>query len=175
MVADLDDDAFVRTLRANDQSLGMAVRILHRFRAVANEVHQDLLNLDPVGKHRRQGLRQLQFHRDAPAIELVLGQTPDLVDDLVDVQRCLRWRRLFEKGADTPDDIRRRVTVPDDAFYRRPCARQVGIVAGQPILAGLCAGNDSRQRLVDFVGNGRRELGDRCSLRRSRLLGLRGA
>jgi hypothetical protein len=73
MVADFDDYAAVRILGANDQALGVAARVLHRFRAVANEVHHDLLNLDSVGKHRRQTLHQVEFHRHAAATELVLG------------------------------------------------------------------------------------------------------
>jgi hypothetical protein len=39
IVADFDDYAFIRALRANVQSLVGAVRILHRFRAVAYEIH----------------------------------------------------------------------------------------------------------------------------------------
>jgi hypothetical protein len=57
MVADFDDYAFVRILLANYQWLGVIVRILDRFRAVANEIHQYLLDLDSVSKHHRQRLR----------------------------------------------------------------------------------------------------------------------
>ncbi len=73
MVADVDDNASLRTLRPHNQALGLAVRKLRRFCSVANKIHQYLLNLDSVGKHRRQGLRQFQVKGDPPPIELVLG------------------------------------------------------------------------------------------------------
>lgn len=87
IIADFDDNARVRKPRTNDQSLCLVIDIFQRFRAVAKEVHQDLLNLNPVRKHLRQGLGKVKFRGDSLAIEFVLDKTPDLINNLVDLQQ----------------------------------------------------------------------------------------
>ena len=58
-----------------------------------------------------------------------MRQTSNLFDHRVDVQRRLRWRGLFEEGADMLDDVRRRIAVPDNTLYRRLRSREVRAVA----------------------------------------------
>src|SRR5260221_14278526 len=48
IIADFDDNIGVCKPRTNGQALGLVVDIFQCFRAVANEINQDLLNLNPV-------------------------------------------------------------------------------------------------------------------------------
>src|ERR1700730_17355414 len=148
IIADFDDNIGVCKPRTNDQALGLVVDILQCFRAVENEINQDLLNLNPVCKHLRQSLSKVKFRGDFPPIKLVLDQAPDLIDNLIDLQQRHRRRRLRKESTEALNDDGCRTAVSNNALYRCPCPPDVGFVAGQPGSASLIVVDDPRQWLV---------------------------
>jgi hypothetical protein len=117
-----------------------------------------LLQLDVVPLHHRRLSRQPDLQRDAMPHQLGPGQGGGVGDRLVHVQRVAARRHLVNEAADACDDFAGSITVPNDTAQRLPDLAQVRRPAVKPPQGGVGIGDDRADRLIDFVGNRRREV-----------------
>src|SRR5260370_22222621 len=144
---------------AADQQLSLPfVHCAHCFNGVDDQVQQHLLQLNAIPLHHRQLLRESGLQCDAMPDNLVAGQGGGVEDHLVHVERVVARGYLFNEAADPSDDVARSIAVLDDTPESLPDFTHVGRLRANPTQGGLGRGDDRGDRLIDFVGNRRREV-----------------
>src|SRR5262245_8658473 len=128
----------------SDQQLPRAiVHVNHRIGGIAEEVQDDLLELDPIAGDGREILGEFQLKNDAVSLQVAQRQCHDLPRDLVQVYRFDRRFLLGEQGTHSRNHIRGTVAIAD----RPPCgfarARYVRRVRGEHPQTGTRVGDDA--------------------------------
>src|SRR4029077_17238319 len=125
-------------------------RGVHRIHAVADEVDQNLLNLDAIERDKRKIPFVPLADTDGTTCSLFGHEVARFSNDASE-RRGVPWLNgLSEQGSDTADDLRRRVGVPDDPIHNDLYALQVGWIALKPALTGVRVCNDRGKWLVHF-------------------------
>ena len=165
--------AFAVDLRFNPQDARSLGHAAHGIRSVHDQVHDDLLQLDAISQCKRKvrGQRRLNGHRTAP--QRGPRQRQDLPDRVIRVERNVVRLAMFEQLANARDHLACTRALLDDAFERLRYLLDIGGSVGQPSERSVSIGDDRRERLVDFMGDGRRELTHRREPRHARELRLR--
>ena len=130
------------------------------------------MQLDAISLNERQALRESRLNGDAVLHHFAAGQGHDLKDCFVDLQAFLLWGRLLDEGADPADDVAGSMTVLDDTIESVLGLLHIGRLARQPAQAGIGVGDHPGERLLDFMGNRRRQLphrGDAVDVRKLHL------
>src|SRR5262249_25083617 len=74
-----------------DQQLPRSIlHVRHRFQAIAEEIQNDLLELNPIAGDEREIIRKLRLKNDAISLKLLSRQRDEFSDRLVQVQRLER-------------------------------------------------------------------------------------
>ncbi len=151
------DIAAVMPAHPNLQLRLIRLKLFHRIDAVEHQVQQHLLDLHPISQQRRQALRNVDQQCDALPLYLAVCQRHDLSDGIGHADPLLVSGRTLRQGAHPHDDVACAVRVTDHAVDGLPGLFQIDRLGGQPALTGITAGDNGRQRLIDLVGNGRRQ------------------
>ncbi len=144
--------------RADAQQPLLFGRLVHRFQAVAGEVHHDLFDLDRIGHHRRNVGRQFTDDPGPRSLRLQADDGHRFLDQIVHGE-CGDVRTGFlHEVADPTKNFRRPVRLLRDAFqgFHQFCVmfrtlEQAANASPGVILRGV-------QGLVQFVGQARRHL-----------------
>ena len=75
----------------------------HRFDAVHDEIHDDLLQLNLVAQRRWQRRRQLRLDGHVPAPQRTHREPEDLPDGLIDIERAVFGLAMRKQRPDAPD------------------------------------------------------------------------
>ena len=138
----------------SDQQLPRAiVHADHRVRGVAEQVQDDLLELDAIAGDDREIVGELRLKNDPVSLQLAQRQRNDLSRGLVQIQRLERELLLAEQRTQPRDHIRGAVAIanrPPRGFARAVDVRRIGI---QHPKARTGVGDDARERLVDLMGD----------------------
>lgn len=127
-----------------------------------------MLKLNAIDRDQGQAVIDIAVHPDGMP-DCLLGQKLTRFGyDATERRRDARIQGLLEQGPNAADDIRRRVGVAEDALDCLVRALDIWRVRRQPTLTGMGVGNDGGQRLIHFVGNRSRQLGEACRLARPR-------
>ena len=145
-------------LRSDDQFPRPVRHRPHGFHAVQHQIQEHLLQLDAIGQHRWEVGRQVGFQRYPIAAHLAFGQGDDLPDNVVDRKPHFLWLGFPHERANPRDHLARSVPIPDHAPHRFPCLIEVRRIAGEPAQAGIAVRDDGGERLIDFMGDGGRQL-----------------
>src|ERR1700722_448054 len=134
--------------------LTRAVDGLHGVDAVDHQVHQYLLELDPVGFNKRVIGCEIGLYQNRMLASLVAQQNLHLPNQLIDIDALLGHRALSEEQPDAVNDLRRAVGIAND--QGRPGARALDIrwLAIEPAHAGRSVRNRAADRLIDLVRQG---------------------
>ena len=146
----------------------VACNRVHGIHAVADEIDENLLNLDAIERDRRKVAFDLDIHPNAAPRRFLGHEVMRLGDDAVD--RCARPRLhgVLEQGADVAHDIGGGIGVMDDALHGFLRALEIWRNRREPALAGIGVGDDRGQRLVHLMRNRCRQLGKARRLARPR-------
>src|SRR5262249_49650457 len=115
----------------------VAGRCVHRIHAVADEVDQNLLNLDAVERHEWKIAFDVLVDTDTTTRSFFGHEVARFGNDAGERGGVPRLNGPFEQGSDTTDDLRRRVGVTDDPIHDDLCALQIGWIALEPALTGV--------------------------------------
>ncbi len=133
---------------------------------VGDQIDRDLLHLDRIGPHLGQALGEVGLHLDRGALALDLGEAERLAQQGLDVDSLATAEVLGQHAARTAHHGAGALRIAGDALQGRAGFIQVGRALGQPAQGRLAVGHDRRDRLVDLVGDGGGEGGDRDHARR---------
>jgi hypothetical protein len=88
-----------------------------------------------------------------PPLDLAARQREHLMDRVVDIEGCPL--RLFSahESPDPLDDLARAISIADDAVDQFQRLFYVGRPLREPPPAGVGAGNDGTERLIDLMGD----------------------
>src|SRR5690606_5906107 len=89
----------------------------HRLHAVADEVDQNLLDLDAIGRDDRKVAFDIDIHTDASSRRLLGDEVARLCDDSAERHEAPRLRRLREQGTDAADDVCGGIGITNDALH----------------------------------------------------------
>ena len=128
--------------------------LLEGLECVHQQVERDLLQLDPVAEHAWPIGRRLDDEGNAARQDVALQHLDDLVDAVVEVDRCVLGRILPQERAQAPHHLGGALVVRHDVGECGAQLREVGHGRGDQARGGLCVGHDGRERLVDFVRQG---------------------
>src|SRR6266568_5471069 len=148
------DERFRRKLYADGQQTPLGLG--HRLDAVANEVHQDLLDLHPVDIGQRSLRRELERGLDALLSGADEGERAGFLDDLIDRLRSPLGVALLGELAEMLDDIAGTVRLRCRLFEIFDRLR--GVLQFDPAAAGLDIIGDRGERLIELVGERRAHL-----------------
>ena len=129
--------------------------------SIHQQVQKDLLELDPIAPDQRQVWRQGHFQSHAVLLEFRTHERKHVTDDASQVTRPVGDRRSRQQGANPGDHLPCPFAVLHDGRQRLSDTVQVGSVRFQPVQARAGVRDDSRQRLVDLMGDGGGELAQR--------------
>lgn len=121
---------------------------LHR---VEQQIADHLLNLHAIGQHCRQGRIQLQRQCDAMTLGFASGERNHVEHRTVQIQRLALTRFATRQRTHARDDGAGAAGVGEHALQCGIGLGQVRRLLRQPALAGVAAGHDGGQRLIDFV------------------------
>src|SRR3954471_6372887 len=123
----------------------------HGLDAVDRQIHDHLLQLDPVAEHHRQRGRELKPQAHPIVEQFSLNQQDQLLDDVVEVEQGPLWSTLLQQPSQTPNDLARPHPIADHALYCSADLLQLRRPIGEPPQASLAIGDNSRKRLVHLV------------------------
>src|SRR3954453_23499218 len=123
----------------------------HGLDAVDRQIHDDLLQLNPVGEHHRQRGRELEPQAHPIVEQLSLNQQDQLLDDVVEIEQGPLWNGFLQEPSQTPNNLARPHPIADHALQCSADLLQLRRPIGEPPQASLAIGDDSRKRLVPLV------------------------
>ena len=85
------------SLRSDQQPPWAVVNAQHRVGSIAQQIQDDLLELDPIANNSRQVLSKLRLKNDSVSVEVTRRQGNDLARGLIQVQRFERELFLAEE------------------------------------------------------------------------------
>ena len=125
----------------------------HRVRGVAEQVQDDLLELDAIAGDDREIIGELRLKNDAISLKVAQRQRDDLSRGVVQIERLQRELPLAEQRTQARDHVRRAVAIANRAprgFARAVDVRRIG---GQHPQTGAGVGDDARERLIDLMSD----------------------
>src|ERR1700685_2814033 len=134
-----------------DSNLAGSVR--YGLKAIQQQVHQYLLQLDAICHDLRQLASKLRAQRDGVPVGLVTQQRKHFPGDLIYIDQ-LEFRRstcLVER-TQTMDDFGSAASVMLNSFSRRAGSFQIGRIVRKPAQAGIGACDCSSNGLIEFMG-----------------------
>ena len=144
--------------RANDDLARPVLNRRHRLDGIDDEIEDHLLQLNPVGDHRRQLGRQVEAQRHVVQPQLRAHDGQHVEDDAIDVRRRLPGRALRRELADALNHLGRPLALRHDPLQRTPHTFEVRARRSQPVQGGIGIGHDGAERLVHLVGDRRHQL-----------------
>jgi hypothetical protein len=132
----------------------------HGLDAVEGEVDQDLLQGDLVPVNRGWTFRQVFFDPDVLALRLVLEEPGDRVDEGVPVDRAHLDLPLAGEAANASDHLARTQVVPSDVGEDPANFVDGAFASVEDHLRRFGVRQDRAERLIDLVGDRRRQLTD---------------
>src|SRR5690606_9347984 len=118
--------------------------------AVADQVDENLLDLDSVQRQRGKLCLGINLDTDAATDRFFQHQVPRFIEDGVEPAEASRFDSLPEQGAYSADDVGRGICVADDALDGLLRPFEIGRVRVEPALTGMRVGNHRGERLVDL-------------------------
>src|SRR5580658_1026111 len=115
---------------------------VHRVQAVNAEVHQNLLNLNPVRQYWWQSGFQIDLQVHPPLPCLAANETQYLPDDFVDVEGGLFQGSGFEKCSHPPHDISRMVTAVKNILNKQARIFDGSGTGRERVETHMCVGDD---------------------------------
>lgn len=131
-------------------------KITHRLDRIDDHIEQHLLQLDPISANERQALRKLHVHGDAALRRFAAGQGNDLANRSVDLDVIRPGRLFLDESADPIDDRTSSNSTLDRTIQCLSDFLQISMFGVQPVQGDIGVGDCRRDRLVDFMRNGRR-------------------
>ena len=150
----LDRDKHAIRLRgcARDRQYFRAVGDLrHGVHGVRDQVQQHLLELHLVAQNRLQMGGQVGVQRHAVPLQVAAGERQHFLDGVVEVELRQLRPGFHGERPQAVDHVARAVGILHDARDRLPRRIKIGRVPAQPAQAGIAAGGDGGQRLVDLM------------------------
>jgi hypothetical protein len=136
---------------SNQQLSRAIVDCAHRVSSISKHIQDDLLKLDAVTDDKREVIRKLMPQNHAASLDLSQRQCRHLSNRFIQVHRFGRRLFLAVKRPQSRDYVRGPVAIANRAPGRFPRALDVWGIGGKHPQAGAGIGDDSRERLVDFV------------------------
>ena len=136
-------------------SVGAAVDRVHRLAGVDDQIDDDLLQLHAIGTDLSAKRAQLDCRIDPVLDQFKADQAQGLADDVVERFIAAQRVALARQGQNAAGDLAGSMGAGDDPLQCLVCFDQIGLRAAQPVTAGFAAAADRRQRLIDFMGDGR--------------------
>jgi hypothetical protein len=127
------------------------------FCSAENQIQQHLLQLNAVGDYGRKGVCQVALEQDSILVELTADECQHLLNHLVDVQSGLCGRRLRDECANPRDDGARMSAGGHDVFKSPTQYLTCESTFGEQSQARAAVFGHGGQRLVHFMGDGRRD------------------
>lgn len=140
----------------------------HCLRRVDGKICHNLLQLDAIGEHGRQILRERERKRDAVSLKFMRQKEHRLFHHAVDADRRGFRRFVLGHRANARDDAGGALGIGNDALGERADFCDIRLGAIQPPQPRRRVGGDGGERLIDLVGNRSRKLaehGNTCSMR----------
>ncbi len=125
----------------------------HRLHRVHRQVAQNLLNLDRVHLQPGEIRRQNQSNGNLAANRLVTEDAHQILDHAIHVGRFPYLRVFAEQSAYAADNRTGACTLLNDFLCRRRCFDGIHRLAIEPLTAGICMSDYSRERLIKFMRN----------------------
>jgi hypothetical protein len=111
--------------------------------------------LHPITENQRKPCRQFGAYQHPTLQQLVVDQRENLADGAIHINLELLCLRSGHQRSNAPDYVIRTLRVPDCACCSRTRLGEISGSFFKPVETGITVGDDRRQRLDDFVGNGR--------------------
>src|SRR5262249_27336472 len=124
------------------------------------QVQHDLLQLHLIARHKWDVIVQLQLQGDLPGVQFAPGDGEYFLHDNIDIQLCPLERSFTGERTDALDDLTCPIRIGDYTIER--FLRPDQILHFEPASTGIAPRDDSSQRLVDLVRNGRGQLAHCC-------------
>ena len=125
-----------------------------RVQRIHHQVHQDLLHLNPVRSYREKIWSKSSLNGYLTPLGLSFGQRDDFSNHLIHAEPGFHRFSIFQKGANSSDNLARATSVTNYSLKRLATFVQVGRFIGQPVEGGLGIGYDGSQRLIYLVRDG---------------------
>jgi hypothetical protein len=123
----------------------------HGVRGISYQIHNDLLNLNPITPDRQQFLGKIGLNYDPVALELAHRQRDHLSGYVIQIDRFERSALLTEERPQSCDHFRSTIAVANCPSRGFPCSFQIRRIGMQHPKARFGAGDDTRQRLINFM------------------------
>jgi hypothetical protein len=129
----------------------------HCLHPVADEITQNLLNLNAIKRNRRYAFLEVNDHANPAARGFFGNEITNLSNHAIDGREVPLVYGLPKQCANATDHISGAIRIPNDAFDCPVRTVDVRRFSGQPALACMRIGNDSRERLIDLMRDGSRK------------------
>src|SRR5918993_514529 len=129
------------------------LHVNHRVRGVAEQIQDDLLELNTIAGYVREAVSELRLKHDPVSLKVTSRQRYDLLKCLVQIQRLEPELLLAEERTQPCNHLRRAPAIangPPRRLARSLDVRRIGIQHPQ---ARTGVRDDARKRLVDLMGN----------------------
>ncbi len=147
------------------QSSAARLHELHRFARVENEVEQHLLQLYAVGQNRRELASDDRVRRYASRDQFGVRQLEHLGDELVGVDRDHAGLSSTQQGAQPANHLRGAPVFRQYVAERGVDLRKVDRATPEEMSGRFGIVRDRRQRLIELVREGARQLAERVDAR----------
>src|SRR5512139_4095110 len=145
-------------LSADDQPAGFRFAVCHGIGRVEDEIEQHLLELDPVAHHRRQIGVQFRFNANPPEQDLPLQQGQYVPDKVVDGKGSQLGACPPQEQAQSLNNLVGAPVVRDYVLEDISDFLEVRLILGEKAEGRLRIAHDGGKRLVEFMGQRRRQL-----------------
>ena len=161
-IADGQTDAIPVVAFASDEQMSRSiVHVHHRVRRVAEQIQDDLLELNAVAGDERETLGELGMEDHVMSVQVARRQRNDLARGLVQIERFERELLLAEECAQPRNHVGGAIAVANRTSCGLACTGDIGRHAIQHSKARAGVGDDARERLVDLVSDRRRQCAER--------------
>jgi len=139
-----------------DDDLSYSMNVFHRFDAVDNEIHHDLLQLHAISNNPRK--IGCQFHPDGYVVSyrLVTQEGNGLPVDLVDINSLSMQAALSELRADPANNLSGAFRISSDSGDSGAHFIQIRLISPEVSQADVDIRDGTGNRLSDFMSQGRR-------------------
>src|SRR6266478_4481155 len=131
-VLHIDDDLGSLERARTDRYLPVAFASDQGFQSVLDQVQDDLLDLDAVGQHGRQVLRQSRVERNVLLLCFAPHQRDDSENDLVQVEELFLRCDLLDQPPNAADDVAGPLDFLDDSLQSLSRLGKVGLLTREP-------------------------------------------
>ena len=165
-------EVWIVLARGNRELTRSVSEAAHGLDGIDEQIHDHLLQLDPIRCNQSQVFRKPSLQPDAILLHFGLGQGNDLADCLIDIQAVSSRRHFLDERTDAVDDLAGATAVSDDATKRLPSFFQIRRLCAQPAQTGMRVSHCRRNRLIDFVRDRSRHLAQQHDPIEARKIGL---